>query len=340
MKRIPGFIAAFAGLLSTALAAAADSSACLQLDYAETLAWSASGADARAGIRLANHAGMEGPAFDEDLYGFLVRAPDSKCLKRIFGDFVAIVATCRDARSGQIHAVIHAGAGSYSKVQIWLVDADAGEPTQEYVEGWVDSYEAQERILVAADGQCRWRVRQAARQAVTAAVQALQIGGRHDEALNLAALDTLPVRPLTTASVQRFLTPLQGIAMLEGAVYASSADAADWCVVQFRGTALCDAPGVVLVLNRRTGQWYSIYDVQSGCSQVLDHPLREMRVHDGHLIAAACVDCSGVGESVAIAINLATWQVRRLVLEDLEQWDPSRRNNPCIAAIDAIVSGD
>ena len=303
-------------------------------DYAGTLAWHRSQSEAGgiSDIMLADHTDIESPA-GTDLYGFLVHSGGSDCLKRVFADHASIVDTCRDAVSGQVHSVIHLGSGQYSDVEIWSVDPTTGEPVRAYSEGWVDSYEDGEWDLVTPDGQCIWRERQSDLKAISSAVQALRIGDEDEEALSLHGVDELPVRPLARETVLRSLDSLERIATIEGAVYASDEDHAGWRVVQIRGNAICNAYGIVLVLNRMTGQWYSIYDVASGCSKSLDYPFYGMRVNDGHLIVSACIHCSGHGDYAGFSINLETWRVQPLDAEDLSEWDPFYRENPRIQNI-------
>ncbi len=338
MQRIPGLIAAAAFLSPVQVPAQAEGG-CIRLDHAETLAWSRGEGGAASGITLADHADAERPSH-EDLHGFLVRGTGSDCLKRITEDYASVVETCRDALSGQVHSVIHAGSGQYSVLQIWSVDSETGEPVREYSEGWVDSYKDSERDLVAPDGRCLWRERQSDRKAVNDAVTALRVGGMDDGAAGPDGLDVLPVRPLSAETVLGHLRPLEGIATMEGAVYASDADHAGWRVVQVRGDAICDAHGVVLVLNRTTGQWHSVYDVRSGCSRTLDHPLYGMRVSDGHLTASACTECPGPGLDANMSVNLQTWQVRRLHPGDPSQPVPFDAQNPRITDVDELLLGD
>ena len=178
--------------------------------------------------------------------------------------------------------------------------------------------------------------------AVYSAVQALRIGAEdlwEVEPLSLYFMDQLAVRPLAGETVLRSLESLEGIATIEGAVYASEADYANWRAIQIRGNAICDAYGVVLVLNRRTGQWHSIFNIESGCSNSLDYPFYGMRISDGHLIVSACIHCRGHDDDYAgFSINLETWRVQPLDAEDLSDWDPFYRTNPRIQDIEKAVA--
>ncbi len=300
MKRGSALTAMAVIVLSSPVCAQDD---CIRPGYAGALDWSRNDASRVSGIMLADGRDVES-APNGDLYGFLVRSTNSDCLQRIFADYASIVDVCRDADSNRVHAVVHGGSGQFSMIWIWSVDPVTGDPVSEYEEGWVDTYAGGEWVLVGPDGHCRWRERQSARKAVNDAVRALRIGNVDDEAATLQDGESLPVRLLAPEVVEHYLKPLAGIATLEGAVYASDVDRADWHIVQIRGDAICDAPGAVLVLNRRTRQWYSIYDIASGCSANLDYPLYGLRVHDTHLTLSACYYCSGPGDYYPVVIEL------------------------------------
>lgn len=340
MKQIFGFVVA-GFLVPVSVHAQANGDACIRLDYADTLTWRRFQSDVgiASAITLADHTDA-GSAAGAELYGFLVRGESGNCLKTVFADSASIADSCRDSVSGRIHTVLHTSAGQHSDVQIWSADPATGEPVWEYSEGWVDSYREGKWDLVAADGQCLWRERQDARKTIDDAFQALRVGAAFAETAQLSGADELPVRRLAAETVRHWLMSLEGSATIEGAVYAGDADRADWRVVQFRGNAICDAHGVVLVLNRRTGQWYAIHDVESGCSKSLDFPFYGMYVSEGHLIVSACTVCSHWGEYASFAISLETWRVRRLESKDLLEWDPYYKKNPRIQDVEQAVFGN
>ena len=322
-------IALFA--LSSPLQAQED---CIQLHYADTLNWSDENGSE---IMLAAHKDLEIPSYSTELYGFLVRGVSSDCQKHFFADHASIVDICRDASSGKVYTVVHSGAGQHYDIRIWSVNLETGHPMEEYVEGWGDSYRWDgEQAIVGSDGRCLWKDRQAERQAVDDAVRALRIDEINNETVNLQDGQYLTVRQLNSDTVHRLLQSLEGVVDMEGAVYASSRDFAGWRVVQIRGKALCEALGSVIVLNRGTGEWYSIYDIASGCSDVLDYPLYGMYVRDGYLMVSACYDCSGVGSYHPYVINLNTWRVQIVEPGDPQwddQWDRQYTANPVITDV-------
>ena len=341
MKWISGFTAALFSVLGSAYAGGSDYGAdrCIQLDFSETLAWDEIQNDAgiTSEISLINLSRI--PPYDRD--GILVRGKSESCLKWFSADAASVVDTCRDSESGQIHSVIRKSAGQYSDVQIWSVDPATSELVQEYEEGWVDSYQKSESPLVTPDGQCLWRERQAARMQYDNALKALRVDMEAEEAVELDEVDKLLVRPLAAEMIQHWLMSLAGNATvtIEDAVYASDTDRVDWRVVQLRGNVLCNADGVVLALNRRTGQWHAIYDVKSGCSKSLDFPFYGMHVSEGDLIVSACTECSWWGRYASFAINLETWQVS--LLELAPEWgDPHYSENPEIQNVEQVVFGD
>ena len=327
--RVAAFAAGAMLLLSGPLHAQED---CIRLDYADSLDWFGMHPSE---LMLADNTGRYSvaPPPNDDFYGFLVRGASSDCLKHFFAEYADIADTCRDMESGQVYTILHSGVARYSDIRIWSADAESGDPIQEYVEAWWDSYRRDgERELVSLDGQCLWKDRKASRHAVDDAVRALRIGDMEAEAVILRDEQELAVRPLDSDEVQRLLLSLDGTATLEGAVYAMPVDRAKWRIVQIRGDAFCDAHGAVLVLNRRTAQWYSIYDIASGCSKSLDFPFYGMHVRDGQLTVSACDDCSWWGAYSPYVINLETWRVRELG-QFLEWGDPYYRENPPITNV-------
>jgi len=102
---------------------------------------------------------------------------------------------------------------------------------------------------------------------------------------------------------------------MQGARYAHDDDKNSWFVVQLFGTWLCDAKGVVLLLDKRTGVWRTIYNVPSGCSYDLNYPLRGMLIEDNQLYVSACkggTECMYHGEYHELSFDLSTNMVTAL----------------------------
>jgi len=317
--------------------------ACMALPYADMLEWRGSGGAAgRSDLMVADHeSGGVQPGTD-GFEGYLLRESGSGCVTPMLDyDHVYMVDTCLDSASGSIHSVLLAGAGQYSDLHVWSAGPATGNPVRHYIEGWADTYRDGRLDLVGPDGRCLWRERRSALRAVDDAMRALRMRDAGGKAFILKDGESLPVRPLAGETVRHLLEPLEGTATFEGAVYGNGADRADWRVIQVRGDAFCDAHGVVLVLNRRSGQWHSVYDIASGCTKTLDFPFYGMRVSDGHLTVSACYNCYGWGDYASYAIDLETWLVRRLDgPEDLLEWDPRHRENPPVTGIRQALSGD
>ena len=116
MKHMPGLIVAAVFLLfasvdrviATSILRGMDDRGCIQLDYADKLAWFRGEGGALSEIMLADNTDIESSS---DFYGFLVRGAGSNCMTWITADHASIVETCRDAFSGQVHSVIHSESG-------------------------------------------------------------------------------------------------------------------------------------------------------------------------------------------------------------------------------------
>ena len=340
MKRIAGPIALTMLLLATA-GRAHEGNGCVHPDQAGKVHWQKfqSEAGIAADIMMADHTEVDSPS-GLDLYGFLLRGKDENCLKHFFAESGSIVDACLDAETGRTHTVIHSSAGMGSSMHILSVDPATGMPVREFLQAWVESYSEGDWTPVAPDGRCIWKEMHADQAALKGALQALRIGDQDRDSMIFYGAEELMVRPLAADAVRHHLMSLGASTTVEGPVYASEADRADWRVIQVRGSALCNAYGFVLVLNRKAGQWYSIYDVQSGCSYSLDFPLRGMRVSDGNLAFSACVDCSNHGAYMSFSIDLGTWKIHQLWEEDLSEqvgWDDE---NLPISDIEQAAFGD
>ena len=233
---------------------------------------------------------------------------------------------CRDPVSGRDHAVSFrsgAGSGTIPALQYWSVHPATQQLTLEYWQNipWPDNPELEENphLLVDAAGQCQWRQRKAARAAFDAAMAALRAGIElEDEALDIAVGDslTLPTRTLSAETVQHWLHALRtqaaAFATIETLDFSEDAPGPPWRLVQILGRELCNAPGVVLVHDTRSGQWHSLYAVPSGCSKVRNFPLRNMVITGDTLFAAACTSCLFWGAYGAFAIDLQTHRITRI----------------------------
>ena len=204
--------------------------------------------------------------------------------------------------------------------------------------------------LVAADGSCRWQDRKKGRKLFHDAMSDLRVGRglnlrrvadllRAGRKLNLRRGTEVPTRVVQPAAVHKWLKALDGIARLEGAVYASDADREAWRVVQVHGVWNCDAEGVVLLLHRKTGTWTSIYDVSSGCSKVLSFSLRDMVIKDNRSYAWACTACASWGYYEEFVVDLRTLRVAPL-REDEWLRSAEEGKNPPIIDIDRELFSD
>ena len=183
-----------------------------------------------------------------------------------------------------------------------------------YSEAWGDSvYPVGEEwgldLLVAADGACRWRERQDAHQSFKGAMAELRIGA-------IVEWDNpefdLPTRQIPAESVRCWLSVLKDAATLEGAAYADDTGRKAWLVVQILGRTLCDAEGVVLLFDRQRKSWRAIHDVPSGCTKMLNFPMRGMVVEGDRLFASLCWRCDGWGYYRDYVVDLRSFRATAL----------------------------
>lgn len=246
-------------------------------------------------------------------FGHYVRSEVGRCLERIEAPVIRVLDTCHHPESGREHTVLYVLRGAYiGYAQVWSIHPATGNPVKDYDEIWGGRLMAGEglELLIAANGSCLWQDRQRGRKILNEGMTALRVG----EEVSFDQISELPTRIVPTETVRKWLKALDGIAELEGAVYASDADRDAWRVVQVLGVWNCDAKGVVLLLNRKTRVWKAIYDVPSGCAKTHNFPLRGMTVKDNQLLVSACAFyCGDYGGHPyrKFAVDLHTSRVTR-----------------------------
>ena len=253
--------------------------------------------------------------------------------------YAGFAGVCRDPASGRDHAIVHSSAGQEHKVSIWAARLPPAAPERLYAVAWGGAVgERGERWgideLVAPDGACLWRELKRFFETHDAAMAALRVdraargepGGADG-----AAAGPLPQREIAAAAAREALAALRETAVFEGAVYADDAARDSWFVVQVFGGELCAASGAVLALDRRSGQWKSIYDVPSGCSKTWAFPMRGMVVAGDTLYAELCTHCSGWGWFADFAIDLRAGRVS-VVAPDAAAPGPREGENPDLDA--------
>lgn len=255
-------------------------------------------------------------------------------------DSASLVALCRDPESGRENAVFLTTAGASSTtIEVWGVVPPSIAAKPLYMEGWGD-IEASDADswgldrLISQDGACLWRNRQEARATVKSAMTALRVDADHNVVPGWMVPATLPMREVPAEAARTWLISLENAAtaaILEGAVYADSADWNTWRVVQVLSTTLYEWEGVILLLERRTGTWQAMLDVS------LDYPMLGMVVKGDRLFAAVCVALcydgngyAGDAEYETLVIDLRTKRATRLELQPFG-------NNPAIYNVDEEV---
>ena len=261
-----------------------------------------------------------------------------------FDGFAKFVSACRDPVSGRDRAIVHGSSGHYHAIAIWAMEPPPTPPEPLYTEAWGSSVYGESGrwgidLLVAADGACLWRERKRRFDAYDAAMTALRIDrgaesedGESDDARS----GPLPWREIAAEEARARLAALRGIARFEGAVYADAAARERWLVVQILGGAFCDAEGAVLLLERETGRWKSIYDVPTGCSKAWNYPMRGMVVAGDRLYAGLCIDCMYWGSYADFEIDLRA--LRAVYLDgSADAPGPHEGENPELGDIAADV---
>lgn len=224
-----------------------------------------------------------------------------------------IVGVCQDTETERDNLLIHLSAGQHFTIQFWAVDPATGFPLLRYSEAWGDQIAPAGNewgldTLLTAEGNCLWKERQNAQQLFKTAMEELQ---------NVAPVEAgksefyFSVQKVAAETISNWLSILGDEITLENARYADDSANA-WQIIQILGKTLCDAAGVVLLHDKRQQIWFTLYNVPSGCTKVLNYPLRNMIVMDDQLFASMCVWCTGWGDYRDVVINLRTFRVRKL----------------------------
>ena len=236
---------------------------------------------------------------------------------------------CRDPVTSRDHAILYStnsGSGSISRMEYWSVRPDTKQMALEYHQNVVEG----ELPLVDADGGCVWRQHKTEHDVFNDAIAALRAGtelelGEEALTLEVGATRTLPTRPLSDDDVRHWLhalhTQAPAFATFETARYSDDSHTQSWRILQILGRQLCDAPGVVLLQDTRSGQWRSIYDVPSGCSKVLTFSLLDMLIKGDTLFAYFCTVCVHWGQRANFMLDLPTNRVTRLGEVDSSRGD-------------------
>ena len=243
-----------------------------------------------------------------------------------WADGAVFQGVCRDPVTGLDWAMVYRAAGQHADLGFWSVNPETGALSLEYEEPWTVWGLEDEQLgeVVAEDGECRARERQAGQALLREAVSALRAGtwgdgGEPDEErfdIPDGASIQLPTRVVPDEEVRRWLLELSGvrppIVTFEGAHHADEASRDSWTVIQVLGTRLHDAPGIVLVRDRTRSEWRALYDVLTGGSKRLNFPMLRMVVSGESLFASLCTHCSWWGQNDDFEIDLRTHRATRL----------------------------
>ena len=213
-------------------------------------------------------------------YACVLQHEDGPAAKMEPFDYAGTHGVCRDSVTGLDHALVHLASGKYMAVQLWSVNPASGEVKREYQEAWYDLADGLgiegRTLLVGADGRCLWRNRQQGYEVFQNLLSTLRVGKEADLPFLEGASVVLPVREVPAEVVTQQLLALDAVqprlAEFEAAVYADEAGRAAWRVIQVTGTTLREARGVVLVEDRRTGVWRTMFDVGSDDEESLNSP--------------------------------------------------------------------
>ena len=239
--------------------------------------------------------------------------PNSKVVLQ--GDAAELVGVCRDPATGRDWALIYRAAGQYADLGFWSVDPVAGAVKLEYEEAWtVWGLEEDQVHEVLAGDLCRARERQAVLTLLMQALSVLRADPREDDgqkerfSIAVGASIELATRVIPQEAIHRWLSALASaqptIAEFKGALYADDETFRSWTVIQVLGTRLYDAPGVVLVWDRKRNEWRALYDILSGGRHSLNFPMYSVVLKGNKLFAQLCMDCSGWGSYAYFEIDL------------------------------------
>lgn len=242
------------------------------------------------------------------------------------------VAKCRDRASGLDQILVRRytwGSGGGSTAVMYGVQPGGNDIEVVWQTGFYDETTVR-HVLIDAEGGCRWREVQRAEQALVRALIGLMEGAEDGIGYEAAVGETaeLTARRIDgdkvrdaigaiheysrklpgewaagwAAEKEHDLDPFPGVTTLlavdvEGARFASDEDAASWLVVRVHRVQACDLPGMVLVQERRSGEWRSIYELPHGSrceGATVRETMREAYVREGKLYAEVCLTgCEG-----------------------------------------------
>ena len=148
---------------------------------------------------------------------------------------------------------------------------------------------------------------------------------------------TVTIGPYPCAlSVRLTIAMEPPLVTFETARYADARAVSNWWVLQVLGTKLENASGVVLLFDRASRRWLSLYDVYSGDREVLNYPLESMALRGDELFARSCLRCEGSGSYGAVRFDLNTRTASRI--EVLPEFADENRPNPLVEDIDTALA--
>ena len=214
-----------------------------------------------------------------------------------FGDSVDLPGICRDAVSGRDHLVFRGRTGGSKAGAYYLVfsfDPESRRLRLEHVRS-NSSYAMGPAAGFAESGTCNWRESKDAEAAIGEAMSRLLVRDRQERSAKADSWE-MPVREVPNHVARDMLLALSegttwNFVTFQGANYLSVEDRDTWRVIQVQtwGGHCEDAPGVVLVHDRRRDRWWSIYDTRFDCRQM--YTLEDMVVSDDFLFARMCRPC-------------------------------------------------
>lgn len=240
------------------------------------------------------------------------------------------VATCRDRESGLDQILVkrvHWGSAGGSTAVMYGAKPGKDDIEVVYQTGFYDETNAR-HVLIDAEGNCRWRMVERAEQALGLALAGLMDGAAEGIGYGIRVGETAQLRTRRVdgktvrdaiAAIHEFNRtqpadwaedsqaeaesgdfdgdPTPGRTTLlavdvEGARFATDEDAASWLVVRIHRIKACDLPGIVLLQDKRSGEWRSIYELPRGArceGLTVRETMRDGYVRDDKLYAEVCL---------------------------------------------------
>ena len=212
-------------------------------------------------------------------------------------DFTEVLGLCTDRQEERDYLVLHnSGGSSGSWRQVWTIDETTRQPINRYSAKARGEQTWDRKSWVGSDGTCTWPRMRTEERAIGETIESLvtrdEIGVRELDPSD--APRQLNSRVLSSETVESYLREI--LSWSSGKTVVESATVVDgnrprWAVLQIISELLVfslgdwDADGVVLVFDRDSGTWKTIYGIRHDRYAFASYqcPMRDMELNQNVL---------------------------------------------------------